>query len=75
MRIHITNRMPRFCRFLRFTCQALLKTAMRHLHLAARAYHCVLKFGSMIADFAGSVAITQVHLAEALQYRPKIDFM
>jgi len=28
-----------------------------------------------IADLAGSVPITQVHLPEALQYRPKLDLM
>ena len=54
-------------------CQALMKTAMRQLQLTARAYHRVLKLSRTIADLAGSEAITQVHLAEALQYRPKVD--
>ena len=51
--------------------QALLKTAMRQLQLSARAYHRVLKLALSIADLAQSDAITQVHLAEAIQYRPK----
>jgi len=56
-------------------CQNLMKTAMRQLQLTARAYHRVLKLSRTIADLAGSEAITQVHLAEALQYRPKLDLM
>jgi magnesium chelatase family protein len=56
-------------------CQALMKTAMRQLQLTARAYHRVLKLSRTIADLAESEAITQVHLAEALQYRPKLDLM
>ena len=56
-------------------CQTLMKTAMRQLQLTARAYHRVLKLSRTIADLAGSEAITQVHLAEALQYRPKLDLM
>ena len=51
--------------------QALMKTAMRQLQLSARAYHRVLKLALSISDLAQSDAITQVHLAEALQYRPK----
>ena len=54
-------------------CQALMKTAMRQLQLTARAYHRVLKLARTIADLAGADEITQVHLAEALQYRPKVD--
>ncbi len=54
-------------------CQALMKTAMRQLQLTAPAYHRVLKLSRTIADLAGSEAITQVHLAEAMQYRPKLD--
>jgi magnesium chelatase family protein len=56
-------------------CQALMKTAMRQLQLTARAYHRVLKLSRTIADLAESREITQVHLAEALQYRPKLELM
>ena len=50
-------------------------TAVRQLQLTARAYHRVLKLSRTIADLVGSEEITQVHLAEALQYRPKLDLM
>ena len=56
-------------------CQSLMKTAMRQLRLMARAYHRVLKLSRTIADLAGSEAITQVHLAEALQYHPKLELI
>jgi len=56
-------------------CQTLMKTAMRQLQLTARAYLRVLKLSRTIVDLAGSEAITQVHLAEALQYRTKLDLM
>lgn len=51
--------------------QALMQVAMRQMQLTARGYHRVLKLARTIADLAGSEAITQVHLAEALQYRAK----
>jgi len=56
-------------------CQVLMKNAMRQLQLTARAYHRVLKLSRTIADLARSEAIIQMHLAEALQYRPKLDLM
>jgi len=56
-------------------CQALMKTAMRQLQFTARAYHRVLKLSRTIADLAGVEEITQVHLAEALQYRAKVGMM
>jgi len=51
---------------------ALMRTAMNQMQLSARAYHRVLKLSRTIADLAGDENITPTHLAEALQYRPKI---
>lgn len=53
----------------------LMKSAMNQLQLSARAYHRILKLARTIADLAGSPEITPNHLAEALQYRPRMDVM
>jgi magnesium chelatase family protein len=47
----------------------LLKQAMTHLRLSARAYHRVLKVARSIADLAGEETIRGPHVAEAVQYR------
>jgi len=54
--------------------QHLMRAAMTQLNLSARAYHRTrsVKLARTIADRAGSEDILSVHLAEALQYRPKI---
>ncbi len=52
--------------------ETLMRAAMRQLQLSARAFHRVLKLARTIADLAGSEVIAPNHLAEALQYRPKI---
>ena len=54
------------------TSESLVCAAMSQLQLSARAYHRILKLSRTIADLAGSDAIQSVHLAEALQYRPKL---
>jgi magnesium chelatase family protein len=53
--------------------RALMKTAMSQLQLSARAYHRILKLARTIADLAGSERILPQHLAEALQYRPRVS--
>jgi magnesium chelatase family protein len=52
--------------------QRLMRAAMTQLNLSARAYHRILELARTIADLAGSEEIQSVHLAEALQYRPKL---
>jgi len=55
------------------TGRALIRSAMNQLHLSARAYHRLLKLARTIADLADSQEIQPTHLAEALQYRPKMN--
>ena len=54
------------------TGDSLMRSAMSQLQLTARAYHRVLKLSRTIADLAGEKNIAPNHLAEALQYRPKL---
>ena len=53
------------------TGKQLMKSAMAQMGLSARAFHRVLKVSRTIADLTGEDIIGPVHLAEALQYRPK----
>lgn len=53
--------------------QQLLKSAVARMQLSARAYHRILKVARTIADLTGDERITQAHVAEALQYRPKVE--
>ncbi len=52
--------------------KSLMRAAMTQMNLSPRAYHRILKLSRTIADLAGSEAIQFAHLAEALQYRPKL---
>lgn len=52
---------------------ALLRTAVSKMNLSARSYHRTIKVARTIADLAGKETIETRHVAEALQYRPKIQ--
>lgn len=52
----------------------LLKQAVDKMHLSNRAYHRTLKLARTIADLENQDNIALVHIAEALQYRPKMEF-
>ena len=55
--------------------QSLLKTAMKQLHLTARAFHRILKLARTIADLDKSEIIQVNHIAEALQYRQRSNIL
>jgi magnesium chelatase family protein len=54
------------------TAETLLGSAVRQMGLSARAYHRVLKLARTIADLAAEEQIATTHVAEALQYRPRV---
>ena len=55
------------------TSRDLLKNAVDQMHLSARAYFRILKLARTIADLAGEENILTPHIAEALQYRPRVE--
>ena len=53
------------------TTKKLLNQSAERLQLSARAYHRTIKLARTIADLEGSENISQSHILEALQYRPR----
>ena len=51
----------------------LLHQAVDQMHLSARGYFRMLKLARTIADLAGEANILTPHIAEALQYRPRVE--
>ena len=52
--------------------QSLIRAMTHQINLSARACHRILKLERTITDREGSDEIQSAHLAEALQYRPKL---
>jgi len=71
MPICVSGEIRQFCK-LQDEDQSLMRAAMTQLNLSAHAYRRILKLARTIADLAGSEEIQSAHLAEALQYRPKL---
>lgn len=49
----------------------ILNTSAKQLDLSARSYHRIIKLARTIADMEASSEISENHILEALQYRPK----
>jgi magnesium chelatase family protein len=69
----MTNKdIRKFCE-LSDECLSLLRLAVTKMQLSARSYQRIIKLSRTIADLENSVEIKPQHIAEALQYRPKIE--
>ncbi|MBX4191750.1 MAG: YifB family Mg chelatase-like AAA ATPase, partial [Candidatus Doudnabacteria bacterium] len=53
--------------------QVFMKAAVVKMYLSARSYHRILKLARTIADLESAEKLSINHLAEALQYRPKME--
>lgn len=67
-----TKDVKKFCK-LSTECRSMLTSAVSTMNLSARSYFKVIKVARTISDLAGKSEISQMHIAEALQYRPKLS--
>ncbi len=67
-----TRDVKKFCA-LSDDCQTMLTSAVTQMNLSARSYFKVIKVARTIADLAQEKNISVNHIAEAIQYRPKIQ--
>jgi magnesium chelatase family protein len=54
-------------------CLSLLKLAVTKMQLSARSYQRTIKLARTIADLEEELEIKPQHIAESLQYRPKLE--
>lgn len=54
-------------------CRELLRLAVARMSLSARSYYRTVKLARTIADLQEEKNIAPNHVAEALQYRPRVD--
>lgn len=54
-------------------CLDLMRQAVSQMNLSARSFYRIIKIGRTIADLENEKEIKLAHLAEALQYRPKLE--
>jgi magnesium chelatase family protein len=67
-----TRDVKKFCEISPDT-QTLMTSAVATMNLSARSYFKVIKIARTIADLSGAKEISTIHIAEALQYRPRIE--
>ncbi len=67
-----SNQVKEYC-LLDNKSQELIRNAVEQLHLSARAYYRILKLARTIADLVGEKDVKTSYIAEALQYRPKVE--
>ena len=69
----LTNKnIKEFCK-LSDECMNLLRLAVSKMNLSGRSYYRVIKLARTIADLEDCEAIAPNHIAEALQYRPRVQ--
>ncbi len=69
----MSTRDVKICCELSDSSRTIMISAAATMNLSARSYFKVLKIARTIADLEGAPGITSIHIAEALQYRPKIE--
>ena len=67
-----TRNVKEFCE-IKNDVRTILTSAVATMGLTARSYFKVIKIARTIADLTGEKEISTNHIAEALQYRPKLD--